>query len=208
MKKQYFDFMNTLKGSRYMEYYITYLISPVLSGVKPSSTICLGNDDRELLRFWEESGQELLDAFNLKTYTLRKLNSKAVILIYNENNLLEVLNSEDNKSFLERLDYTELNNIDSALAHLHMRYSMYHCPHEIGIFLGIPLHDVEAFMSCEGRECLCCGYWKVFSNEAKAKELFQMYDLSKEMVMNYSLQGKRVDWIAGTLKRSFTSVNI
>lgn len=200
MKEKYFDFMKNLSGSRYFEYYVTYLISPVLTGAKPSSLICLGNGERELLQQWERSGQKLLASIGLKTYTLRKVRGNAIILIYNEENLLHVLNMEENKKFLKQLDYKEPDSIDESLLHLQERYNMYHCPHEIGIFLGIPLHDVEGFINCDGRECLHCGYWKVFSNEEEAKELFKMYDWSKEMVMKYSLEGRQVKWIANSLK--------
>lgn len=200
MKEKYFDFMKNLSGSSYLEYYITYLVSPVLTGVKPSSLICLGNGERELLQQWEAGGQKLLASLGLKTYTLRRVKGNDIVLIYNEVNLIEVLNEEESKKFLKQLDYKEPDNLNATLAHLQDRYNRYHCPHEIGIFLGIPLHDVEAFMNCEGKECLCCGYWKVFSQEEEAKALFKMYDISKKMVMGYTLQGRQINWIASTLR--------
>jgi hypothetical protein len=204
MKDKFFNFIRDLKGTSYLEYYITYLISPVLTGVKPSSLIGIGNDGKELLKLWEEGGEELAASLGLKTYTLKKLDGKEIVLIYNEQKLVEVLKEKENSTFLKRLGYVDLHDINKTLTYLYERYNMYQCPHEIGVFLGIPLCDVEEFMNCSGRECILCGYWKVFSNEEKAKELFKKYDQSKEMVMAYSLQGKRANWIAHRLNNSFS----
>jgi hypothetical protein len=123
-------------------------------------------------------------------------------LIYREDKLLETLNNKENSSFLKKLGYKNLSNINDTLDYLCERYNTYHCPHELGIFLGIPLSDVEDFMDCESKQCLLCGYWKVFSNEKKAKELFRIYDWSKEMVVSHSLLGRDVNWIAGTLRNA------
>ncbi|GIM29520.1 hypothetical protein CPJCM30710_21860 [Clostridium polyendosporum] len=204
MKENFLTFIKNLNESSYLEYYITYLISPVLTGVKPSSLIGIGNDDRPLLNLWKKEGNNLLFSLDLKALTLRSVKGREIVLIYNEENLLQILNREENKKFLEKLGYLDLDNINKTLTHLYERYSAFHCPHEVGIFLGIPLHDVEAFMDCSEKKCLLCGYWKVFSNEEKAKELFRIYDWSREMVMTYSLQKKEVKWIASILRDSFS----
>lgn len=202
MKKEYFDFMKSLSGISYLEYHITYLISPVFTGFKPASLIGIDNNDKHLLSLWEKVGDEYLKNLNLKSITLKKYDNKDILLIYNEETLLNSINEDGNKAFLQRIGYTNFEDLDEILSQLYERYNKYHCPHEIGIFLGIPLPDVEAFMDCEGKQCLMCGYWKVFSNEEKAKELFRIYDKSKELVITYSLLGKDVAWIAETLRDS------
>lgn len=44
-------------------------------------------------------------------------------------------------------------------------------PHEIGIFLGYPAHDVRSFMA--GEEPVCVGAWKAYGDERAAKRRFQ-----------------------------------
>lgn len=202
MKKEYFDFIKSLSGISYLEYHITYLISPVFTGVKPASLIGIDNNNKQLLSLWKEAGDDYLKALNLKSITLKKYDDKDILLIYNEEALLNSINEEGNKDFLQKLGYTNFHNLDEILVQLYERYNKYHCPHEIGIFLGIPLSDVEAFINCEGKQCLLCGYWKVFSNEEKAKELFRIYDKSRELVITYSLLGKDVSWIVNTIRTS------
>jgi hypothetical protein len=206
MKDRFFNFIKDLNGSSYLEYYITYLISPVVTGVKPSSLIAIGNDSKALLDLWRSEGQKLLASLSLKTITLRRLDEKDIVLIYNEKNLHKVLSLNANEAFLKKLGYSDINDLNNTLYHLYDRYNKFHCPHEIGIFLGIPLSDVEAFMNCADKNCLLCGYWKVYSNEEDARELFKMYDLSKELVMKYSLENRKINWIAETLSNSLSCV--
>ena len=48
-------------------------------------------------------------------------------------------------------------------------------PHEVGLFLGYPYDDVMAFIEHEGRDYLCCGCWKVYSNQQSAETCFARY---------------------------------
>ncbi|MBC8059468.1 MAG: DUF3793 family protein [Clostridiaceae bacterium] len=202
MKEEFLNFMKDLNGINYLKYHVAYFISPVLTGIKPASIMCIGNNHKRLLDLWKTHGEDFLNSINLKTILLRTTGKNEIVLIYREDKLLETLNNKENSSFLKKLGYINLNNISDTLDYLYERYNTHHCPHEIGIFLGIPLSDVEAFMNCESKQCLLCGYWKVFSNEEKAKELFRIYDWSKEMVMSHSLLGKDIGWIAHTLRNT------
>ena len=50
-------------------------------------------------------------------------------------------------------------------------------PHEIGIFLGYPLYDVDCFI--HHKRCKYVGYWKVYSNLKNAKKQFNRYECAK-----------------------------
>lgn len=72
--------------------------------------------------------------------------------------------------------------LEAAIAHLgrklenHQRCSANGgFPHEVGLFLGYPYDDVMAFIEHEGRDYLCCGCWKVYSNLESAKACFARY---------------------------------
>ena len=45
-------------------------------------------------------------------------------------------------------------------------------PHEIGVFLGYPLEDVEGFIRYRGKCFTCCGCWKSYGDPAAAQQHF------------------------------------
>ncbi|MDR2768664.1 MAG: DUF3793 family protein [Treponema sp.] len=55
-------------------------------------------------------------------------------------------------------------------------------PHEVGLFLGYPPEDVAGFIRNKGRGCKCCGVWKVYGDEERAKSLFREFGVCREYV--------------------------
>ena len=49
-------------------------------------------------------------------------------------------------------------------------------PHEIGIFLGYPLEDVDGFITHQGENCKLCGCWKGYGNVEQARRTFANYE--------------------------------
>ena len=48
-------------------------------------------------------------------------------------------------------------------------------PHEVGLFLGYPPADVRGFIEHRGQGARFAGYWKVYSQVERARELFALY---------------------------------
>lgn len=68
--------------------------------------------------------------------------------------------------------------LERAIARLAKRLGCCHkgeFPHEVGFFLGYPYEDVMGFIEHEGRDCLCCGCWKVYSDQKSAEACFERY---------------------------------
>ncbi len=63
------------------------------------------------------------------------------------------------------------------------------CPHEIGIFLGVPLEDVESFIKHKGKNYLICGYWKVYHGLEKSIDTFEAYNQAKNKVIKLVSKG-------------------
>lgn len=61
-------------------------------------------------------------------------------------------------------------------------------PHEIGLFLGYPVWDVEGFVEHAGEDYKLCGYWKVYDDLPGAVKTFQEYDLLKKESVKYFQQ--------------------
>lgn len=190
MNTDFLNLLNTLNNEKYMRSFISYLISPVITGIKPSSTITLSKQGQNLYKLWDIYGKDFLKDLNLKAILLRETLNSKVVLIYNETNLMNTVYKKSSMDFLEKLDYNLNMDMDEILNHLIKRYNEFHCPHELGIFLGIPVKDVECFMGFSKTKCLFCGYWKVYEEEGKAQRIFKLYDSSKELIRNHLLLGK------------------
>lgn len=54
-------------------------------------------------------------------------------------------------------------------------------PHEVGLFLGYPEEDVLGFMMNQGKNCKCCGCWKVYCDECSAIKTFCRYKKCEEV---------------------------
>ncbi len=102
-----------------------------------------------------------------------------MILVYRKKTLKKVLFNENNKSFLKSFGY-DITNVNTMIESLIERINKDSFPHEIGVFLGYDLHDIKSYI--EGKECLYVGYWKVYSNVEKKKEIFEKYTKCKNIV--------------------------
>lgn len=185
MSKKILDFYKKIGGmdtKESLEKYLLFTLSPVIGGLKPSSTITLSYDKKEY-SIWSNYKKEFLEILKLKEIVLRKGTKAEIILIYNEENLLNCINKKDNRAFLNKLGYDLTLTLEENLDILVYRYEKYHCPHELGVFLGIPIEDVIDFMGCSDKKCLMCGYWKVFNNYNNAKDIFNKYDISKNIMI-------------------------
>lgn len=185
MSKKILDFYKKIGGmdtKESLEKYLLFTLSPVIGGLKPSSTITLSYDKKEY-SIWSNYKKEFLEILKLKEIVLRKGTKAEIILIYNEENLLNCINKKDNRAFLNKLGYDLTLTLEENLDILVYRYEKYHCPHELGVFLGIPIEDVIDFMECSDKKCLMCGYWKVFNNYNNAKDIFNKYDISKNIMI-------------------------
>lgn len=192
--------LDSMDDKEYIENFLLYNLAPVISGVKPASTLTLKKGENQLYDKWIKYGEVFVKEIGLDYIVLRETNSTDIILLYREDKLNEHLLNENNREFLLRLGYEDDNNINTWLKTLKNRYEQYHCPHELGIFLGIPVNDVEDFMNCTSKKCILCRYWKVYNDEAEAKKIFDRYDNIRKHAINKIIDNKDVISIANSLK--------
>lgn len=181
MKDNLIKFYSVLKqydDKRYMENNLTYLLAPTITGVKPSSIISIRNNSREMYSFWPNYDCDYLNKLNLSSRILRDTSDYITLIIFNGENLKRHISQVENREFLYRFGYKD--DCMENLAYLCNRFKNF-VPHECGIFLGIPSEDVEGYMS--GKECILCGYWKVYSDCERAERAFETYDKAKKLVV-------------------------
>ena len=62
-------------------------------------------------------------------------------------------------------------------------------PHEMGLFLGYPVEDVEGYPKNNGENSLYTGYWKVYEDVAAKSSLFERFEKAKEQIIWFLAQG-------------------
>lgn len=138
----------------------------------------------------------LLQGTQIRLKILSCKGQRAVLYLYREKELKIYMKQKHVKDFLERHGYSS-DDLPSLLGELSQRVHMHNggqtdYPHEIGIFLGYPLEDVEGFIENGGRNFLYMGYWKVYHNEVVCKKLFDAFDKEREEVVSEIVAGKTV----------------
>lgn len=118
-----------------------------------------------LLHHWN---QQLSDK-GVRLYALRHREGRSLILVYRHSALQKILAAPENLSFLAEHGYAGCRNAEACLQRLAARVvCAQNFPHEIGLFLGYPLHDVKGFIDNKGENACCCGCWKVYARQAEA----------------------------------------
>lgn len=103
---------------------------------------------------------------------LRWRDGSVLIYAYRKNSLEKELMQDGAVSLLSQYGY-ESCDVADCIELLKQRLAGSDCfPHEIGLFLGYPLPDVIGFIQNKGKNCKCCGPWKVYCNEHEAMRLF------------------------------------
>lgn len=193
--------LTSMNSKECIEKFLLYNSSLVLAGLKPAVTVTLKKNGENLYDKWIQYGIDFLNKINLSFISLRENNSALILLIYSKKELEKYIFKKEIKEFLGRLGYLENDNIEDYIGKLKERYDQYNCPHELGLFLGIPIEDVKDFMECSDKKCLGCGYWKVYNNYNKAKEIFEEYDKVKEHTVYHILKGDKSYDLAYNIKK-------
>ena len=99
-----------------------------------------------------------------------------LVYVYRESKLRAVLAQPQVRDFLCKEGYA-LPEQSGDYAPLLRQLSRRLCceadfPHEIGVFLGYPLHDVVGFIENAGRNFTCCGCWKAYGDPSAAQRHF------------------------------------
>ena len=102
--------------------------------------------------------------------------SRVLVLFYRADALDRLLRRRAARMLLRRYGYRPSDSLSTMLDRLRQRVqSGAGFPHEIGLFLGYPPHDVRGFIEHTGRGVLCGGFWKVYADEDASKALFKRY---------------------------------
>lgn len=198
MLEEYMYKIKTMSEKEYLFGVILYSIAPTLAGHKQASIVTLSSNNRNLYLLWERYNESFRLECEIDFYEIKREYEAVTLLFYDRKRLKEVIYKELNMSFLKRFGYRGSLSLDENLQILKSRFKS-GFPHEVGIFLGFPLDDVICFMESPEKQCLFCGYWKVYNNPEIAKEKFSKYDEDKNSIIKYVLEGTNPSLLIGNI---------
>lgn len=153
--------------------------APALMGVKCANLVSVSLSDEAICHCLDDF-KTRTEQYGLKIRSLCKCKERTMVYVYHEK-LLEAW-LETAEGFLSGYGYTEDMSLDEKLDILAGRMTCGNFPHEIGAFLGYPLEDIIGFIENQGRNCLLCGCWKVYSNAEEAQRTFNIYGRCREIL--------------------------
>ena len=166
--------------------------APALSGIKIANIFTYQYDSKKELEKEVSSYNDILSFKNIKVSIIKDNANKAIIYVYNEKELENYLLDDEIFEFLENYGYKS-KNIHESIDFLKTRMQYAESfPHEIGIFLGYPLIDINGFINNYGKNSLYTGYWKVYHNKNEAIKIFDNYNKCRDFYISTFLNGKGI----------------
>ena len=171
------------------EYVLAGHCAPTLLSQKCASLVSLSRQCFPDLSFLA-SYQSFLRSCGISCRLLCRCEKRVLLFLYREDQLCRQLSLKSSRRLLSSWGYPETVDPAALLSYLEGRFSE-SCsfPHEIGLFLGYPPADVEAFILHGGTNCRLCGYWKVYSDVESARRVFARYDRCRTYLISRLKEG-------------------
>ncbi len=176
-----------------MDDYLIEFCAPTLASIKVGSLFNYAfNTEAELYEHVERLNDELKEK-GLTIILLRVRNGRALTYVYRKSQLKTLLERPEIQEFLMEYGYMDLSE-DAAVARLGQRVRFSEeFPHEIGVFLGYPLVDVQGFICYHGRNCTVQGLWKAYGDENAAQKRFSQLKKCQRIYRRLWSQGRSLE---------------
>ena len=154
--------------------FIVFNCAPTLSGVKVGNLVSQFYSSRQEVLDFIAQQDKMLKAKGVRIVLVKMTPRTALIYVYRQKQLARLLSRTGIQKFLAQYGYKNFS-VAACLNHLRGRLLLSDFPHEIGVFLGYPLDDIQSFIDNKGANCPCTGYWKAYNNIDRAKLIFNLY---------------------------------
>lgn len=156
-----------------MDHLLATHCAPALAGVKPASLVsCQRSRFPQLAQQLEEYRRAFAPK-DVAFHILCACPGRYLLLVYRRAMLERCLAQDDAAHLLEQFGYRREETLEAKLERLGRRAAGQDgFPHEIGLFLGYPVEDVEGFIRYGGAGCKLCGCWKVYGDVEQAARQF------------------------------------
>ena len=195
-------FLQTQEAKNDVDFFFLWLaveLAPTIYGEKPGTLLNLMNTSKLSMKtLWLEYGYPMLAKSNVKWIVLKDEPASMKILFYRVDLLDTSINDTNIRDFLEGLGYHAAMNLQEMLLCFKERFQST-CPHEMGLFLGIPLNDVMGFMGMS-EECRTCqGMWQIYGDPVSSLGIMKRMEATKSQVADWMMEGYAVaDVLCGT----------
>lgn len=154
--------------------------APLIAGLKMSNLLIAEGDNLYEVK-------QILKDTGISCFVLSKTEQRLMAILYHQEKLEKYLSERNVKVFLRKCGYQE-TSLSKTLSIFWLRYQKYvsekgEFPHEMGVFLGYPIEDVEGFMKNAGENFLYTGYWKVYANLSVKLSLFREFEIARETLI-------------------------
>lgn len=172
----------TISCSSSFANWLALQLAPTLLGSKNGTLLTFQNvPGQRLLANWRQCGELLLSDGPLAFISLKSLPERETVLFYRPDRLQQLLRQRKQRDFLARRGYPVDQGVTALLAYLRQRFQT-HCPHEIGLFLGIPLEDVIGFIESRCPLENCALPWKVFGRRERSLRIWHRFIADQEHI--------------------------
>lgn len=166
--------------------FIAWQAAEVIAGVKPANLINILDRElacgRNMSELWDKHKTSVLNGGKVRGLELRQNNDRKLVLIYNPQELENVLARTPVKKALGPYGYA-YHDVDEALCHLQQRMQEAGFPHEIGFFLGYPIKDVYGFMGLCELPVAGNGPWKMYGKPESSLALLSEHAAARKAVI-------------------------
>ena len=154
--------------------------APTFTGLKAASLVAFQKDRFDDLDAQLADYEPCFACHGVSVFRLLDGENRALVLFYRADVLDTILRRRGARMLLRRYGYRPSDSLSAMLGRLRRRVQSSAIagagfPHEIGLFLGYPPHDVRGFIEHKGRGFLCCGLWKVYADADASMALFKRY---------------------------------
>lgn len=163
--------------------------APTLAGIKTASMFRLKGLQAEreaALCAW----REVISARGISVAVLQEETESALVYVYRASYLRQDWEHPGVAEFLAAYGYDAAAPVAENLDRLRIRLAESNFPHEIGLFLGYPLADVQGFIAHCGRNYRLCGCWKVYGDPCFAQRCFAKYKKCRDVYLKCYEQGQ------------------
>lgn len=171
---QLWSTLSTCEHHENLHKMLIFYLAPVLQKIKPSELVVLRKDC--LMESWLAQKEEILGELELCCEELHISANGIYLLFYDDEMLSSSLANKSCQNILKCNDYQHTECLHSLLQQLKSKMKQTLFPHEIGLFLGYPAHDVAAFIKFGGKNFYLCRHWKVYHDMENTSMKFRQID--------------------------------
>lgn len=186
-----------------LEEQIAFHCGPALAGIKPSNLVSCCNEKNPNIKKYISYLNNHLNKNDIYFETMCNCPKRTLVFVYRKKHLCEYIDQEDNKAFLKSFGYPMENDLQDIIEFMKKRIQInQNFPHEIGIFLGYPLSDIEKFIQNKGDNYKVNGYWKVYDNQEQIVKLFESYTRCRKTLLKHINSGASIVKLFGKTKKA------